>query len=472
MASISSPGIGSGLDVTSIVSKLMEVEKRPLSLLQTKASTLQSKVSAYGQVKSALAGLYDAAKALTDTDTWKSKTITSSNANALTATVGSTALAGNFAVQVNALAKAQTLNSGVVPTGSAIGEAGKLRFETGTWSTDGTTFTGAGSPVTIDIAATDTLADIAGKVNSQASGLTAVVVKGTSGDQLLFRGTTTGAASGFSVSALDAAGDDTLTAGSALLKLDYDQVGKANGTSGMTQTAAAANASLSIDGIAVSSATNTVTSAVEGITLNLVTEGASSLVSVVTDTQSMKTKIEGFRDAYNKLNNLLAGLTKYDQASKSAQPLQGDGTAVGLQSALRGMIGTPGPASGSLNYLTDMGLQLQRDGTLSLDNTKLTSALSDLPNLQNFLTATDGLATRFRDFAFTANGSGGNVSNRNQALRDALSRNSTEQERATARLEQIQTRLLTQYSRLDSNLASLSSLNSFISQQVAQWNKK
>ena len=93
MATISSPGVGSGLDVNSIVSQMMKLEQRPLQLLQTKASGIETKISSYGQIKSAMSALYDAAKNLTNTDTWRGKAFGTSNDAVLKGSASSTAQA-------------------------------------------------------------------------------------------------------------------------------------------------------------------------------------------------------------------------------------------------------------------------------------------------------------------------------------------------------------------------------------------
>ena len=106
MATISTPGVGSGLDVKSIVTQLVNLEKAPLTLLQTKAASLQTKLSAFGRIKSELASLQDAAAALLDNSTWSSKTFTSNNTSAITGSSSATALSTTFSVQVSALAQA------------------------------------------------------------------------------------------------------------------------------------------------------------------------------------------------------------------------------------------------------------------------------------------------------------------------------------------------------------------------------
>ena len=459
MATISSPGVGSGLNVNSIVSQMMSLEQRPLQLLQTKASGIETKISSYGQVKSAMSALYDAAKGLTNTDTWRGKEFGTSNDAVLKGSASSTAQAAQFSVQVNALAQAQSVASGSLGSGAAIGTAGTLILERGQWSADQGSFAGAGSAVSIQIDANDTLATIAGKINKENAGVSAVVVKGAGGDRLLLRGGKTGEENGFALSVSDP--------GLGILAHDPASVAAGNGA---TRTQAAQDASFSINGIDARSANNTVEDVVPGVTLNLLKTSDKPVdINVSDDTKAIKEKLEAFKEAYNKLNAVISGLTRYDKASKKAQPLQGDGTIMALQSTLRGMIGN---ANGAGDYFSNLGLELQSDGSLAINSKKLEAAFKDLPKLEKTLTdGTDGLVTRMRDFAFQANGVEGKITGRSKALESALKGNQSDQDKLSTLLEQRQKSLLKQYQSLDAKMGSMSSLNSFISSQVSQWNR-
>jgi flagellar hook-associated protein 2 len=475
MATISTPGVGSGLDVKSIVSQLVALEKQPLTQLQTKATSLQTKLSAYGRIKSEMATLQDAASALLNKSTWDSKTFASTNVAAVSGTAQSGALAASFAVEVTQLAQAQSVRSAPVTSNTALGSDGRLDISTGAWS--GNTFTaGSGGVVSVSVAATDTLSDIAAKINASGGGVTAMVVRSGTEDRLLMRGNTTGSASGFQV--------QTFTAGGAAITDGTTGVGKLAYASsptafyGMAQTQAAVNASLTIEGITVTSATNTVSDAVPGVTLNLnaVTTTAAQ-VTVGADKAESKAKIEAFRTAFNALNATLSDLTRYKGPGSKAAALQGDSTAVGLQNVLRAMVGAEGPPGTTAKRFSDIGLELQRDGSLNVNTAKFDASMADLPSLKTFFEAdsgnalTDGMARRIRDFSRTANGIDGNVDGRNKELTRAVQANANEQERVTARVARTEVRLYAQFSRLDANMASLSSLGSFVSQQVTMWNK-
>jgi flagellar hook-associated protein 2 len=475
---ISSPGIGSGLDVKSIVTQLVALEKQPITALQTKSSTLQTKLSAYGQVKSSLAALDDAASALMDSTTWNARTFASNNTAAITGTATSSALASSFSVQVTALAQVQSLKSNPVTSGAALGSAGRLDIQVGQWS--GTAFSGGSNAVSVSVASTDTLSDIASKINNASAGVSAVVVTSNGQDRLLIRGNTTGGASGFQIRSYDATSTEITdgTTGVGQLAYAYNAGGAPPAFYGMAQTQAAQNSSITIDGIVVSSATNTVSDAVPGVTLNLLsTTSTAAQVTVGLDKDVIKTKLEAFRTAYNDIRTKLAADVKYDAGAKTSGPLQGDSTAVGLQSMLRDLAASTGPTGSTIGRLSDLGLEMQRDGTLASNTTKLDAALQNPSNVQTFLTfssgtsASDGIARRIRDFARGANSIDGNVTGRNTALQASIARNATEIDKLTARAARVEANLYAQYSRLDANLGTLTSLGSFVTQQIAQWNK-
>jgi len=187
MATISSAGIGSGLDVNSIVTQLMAIEKQPLTALQTKETTIQSTVSEYGKIKSAVSTLNDLAVKLAGASTW-AQTVTNSSNTAVSASSNNSA-AGSYSIEVQKLASVQTIATGTAaPLTSTLG-AGTLHIELGTWGAGQTSFTRSATATAVDvaIAATDTLADIRDKINGAGAGVTALIMTDASGSRLLLR---------------------------------------------------------------------------------------------------------------------------------------------------------------------------------------------------------------------------------------------------------------------------------------------
>ena len=476
MATISSAGIGSGLDVQSIVSQLVAIERRPLAQLQTQGSQLSSRISTWGTIRSQLSSLQDAARALSTTTNWNARTFTSSNTTALSGGASSAAAVGSYSIEVSALAQQQVIRtSSGLASDTAIGQSGTLEITTGTWS--GTTFTPSGSSVTLSVSGAETLSDIARNINNLNAGVTATVVRSGGQDNLILRGTETGAAQGFQVRAFDdGAPQNEITSGSGLGALAYSS--QAGSFFGMTMSQAAQNASATIEGISVTSPNNTLADTVSGLTLQLSATTTSPVtVTVAEDLSDARGRIQRFVDAFNTLVTSLAQFTRFDQATQTAGPLQGDSTAVGMLNTLRRMVGSTGPDNNMFSRMSDVGLELQRNGTLSINNSRLGAALENMNELREFFSATSadpttsGLARRFSDYAFGALATQGPVGQRTNALQRSVERNNQAIDRLNDRLQRTEARLFKTYSALDTQIANLNSLNQFVTQQIATWNQ-
>ena len=487
MAAISSTGVGSGLDVKSIVSQLVAIEKQPLVALQTKASTIQAQLSLYGTVKSQSSALADAATVLSGTSGWNTQKASSSNATAVGVTAGTTAVAAVMSVEVSQLARAQSSASTGVTAGSAANAAGNLKIELGSWSSDAVpAFTATGS-VSVAVIATDTMSDIASKINAGGAGVTASVLRDGANERLVIRSATTGTAAGFRLNTPADTGIASL--------------GLANPSDGAAFTGQTAlNAKVKINGVAVESATNKMADVTTGVALQLnqVTTGAVD-ITVGTDSDVIGKNIQTFVDTYNALNSTLANATKYTAATKVGGVLQGDSVTTGLQNSLRSILGSYADyadlpndlakdGSRAKHYLSDVGITRQTDGSLKIDATKLDAAKLDVTSLKRLffqdntkttntveqnktLALTNGVARKVKDFAHALLAFDGRVTNKATALQSSINRNLTDQDKVTARASMVETQLLKQYTALDTKMSSLSGLSSYVTAQLAQWNK-
>lgn len=471
---ISSPGVGSGLDIKSIVSQLVALEQRPLTQLQTVASTTKAKLSAFGQLKSQFANLQDQAAKLAGSALWSGLSLSSSNSAAVSGTLGKDAIATRFNMEVSQLAQAQGTASGVVPKDSNM--AGRLTITLGTWSqvdsdddpdtpdVPGFQPKSATTAVNVDILATDKLSDIARKINESGAGVTATILKDTSGDRLLIRSNDTGETNGFRIQTSNA------PTGSGIAQLAYNPPSE----SGMALSQTAQNTQATINGVAVSSANNVFTEVIPGVTLtaNQVTSGPVE-VRVTNDTAAMKAAINGLVSSYNALSGALTTMTAANPGGTSGT-LQGDGTVNNLQSMLRRSI-TGSVAGGAITNLSAVGVELQKDGTLKVNESKLSEALQNPEALKAFFAGNEGssgLGTRVRDLAQGLLGSTGAITSRANALQSSLDRNAKDQTRLQERLSLTEERLYARYSRLDSSLTQLNALSTYISQQVTSWNNQ
>ena len=466
MATISSAGIGSGLQVEDIITKLMSIEKQPVTRLQTQASTIQTKISAYGQLQSALSSFRDASLSLTRATTWGASTATSSDPTSIQVTAGEGAVPGNYAISVQSLASSHAAVTRTYDSADELVGAGTLRVEIGSFGQAGFAPQPNLAAMSIDISPTDSLATVRNKINAAGAGVSAVIVNDVTGTRLVISSTNPGSNNAFRLS-----GDG----GAADLSFDPDQPVNA-----MTQTQAPADAQVTINGLQIATSGNRLTDTVQGLTINLNRETTGTVqINVTQDNTALKTSVQGFVDSYNALAKMLSAQTKYDEATKTAGKLQGDSTAVSLQRQLRNALTASSPASSVYESLNSVGVALQADGTLKIDDTKLTSALnSNLTEVRNLFSATNpstpaenGIATRMRLFADQMLASEGALTTKTAGLNTSLSLNQKRQDEFTNRMALTEARLRAQYSALDTNMSRLTALNTYITNQVAAWNK-
>jgi flagellar hook-associated protein 2 len=472
MATISSPGVGSGLDVNSIVTQLVAIERQPIVQLQTQATSLQTKLSAFGKLQSDLSALRDAASALTSPSTWNQTSGTSSDTASVNVTTDTTNLPGTYSVQVTQLAQSQSNISKTYSAATDLVGEGTIHIELGTWGA-GNSFTAKPGATAIDISVgppAKSLAEVRDMVNAANAGITATVLSDASGSRLVFRSSATGAVNGFKITVTDADSNNVDTSG--LSALAYDP---SVGVVTMAQALAAANASALINGAPVSSTSNTLTNVVDGMTLQLQQVTTAPVqVTTAADQDAIRKKVEAFVTAYNDLNNELATQTKYDPASKTAGTLQGDSTAVSLRTSLRNTLRGNSAASTTFTRLADIGFDVQQDGSIKLDSKKLANALANLGEMKKLFSNTDvavpannGFATLFRTQADQAMGVAGSIASRSDGLRDSISRNEKRQAELEARVALTEARLRKQYTTLDAQMGQLQSLSTYVTQQMA-----
>lgn len=369
--------IGSNLDVNSIVSQLMTVEQRPLQVLAQKEAGYQAKLSAYGSLKSAVSSFQSAMNALTTTDKFVSSKTSVSDATIATASAGGTAVPGQYSIEVQSLAQAQKLKSAnYAKTSDALG-SGTLTIQFGSYAGGVFTANGDKAAKTISIKPTDnSLAAVRDAINAANVGVTASIVNDGSGNRLVIGSKDSGLDNALRITVSDDDGNNTDTAGLSALAFDAST----GGTSNLSETVAAKNATVIIDGITVSKNSNTITDAIDGVTLNLAKEAAGTPVtlSITRDNSGTKSAVDGFIKAYNELYKTLSNVSAYNAETKQAAILQGDSAVRTMQARLRSLMsGTLDSAGGGLSRMSDIGVSIQTDGTLKLDSAKLQKVLDD-----------------------------------------------------------------------------------------------
>ncbi|MBU1225119.1 MAG: flagellar filament capping protein FliD [Gammaproteobacteria bacterium] len=372
----------SSLDVNSIVSQLMTVERQPITKLAAKEAGYQAKLSAYGSVKGAVAGFQTALQGLNSASKFQTLTATASDTSVFTASATSIAVAGTYSLEVTSLAQAQKLAAaGQTSSSAAIGAgaATTVTFDFGTISGgtlsngvySGATFASNGNgtkSITID-SSNNSLQGIRDAINAAKIGVTATIINDGSGTpyRLTLSSDSNGVSNSMKVSVSGDAALDSL--------LGHDPAGTQN----LSETVTAQNANLKVNGVAVTKTSNVVTDVVPGVTLTLnkVTSSPATL-TVARDTNSISSSIGSFVKAYNDLAGTLKNVSAYDAANQRGAILQGDATVRSLQSQLRGIIGTAVTGTpGNLTTLSSVGVSFQKDGSLAIDQTKLNDAMNN-----------------------------------------------------------------------------------------------
>lgn len=452
MASIASLGIGSGLDLSGLLNQLTTAEQQKLTPISTQKAANTAKISAYGTLKSALSSLQDAVAKLADKTTYQALASNLSGTG-ITSAVTSSAIPGSYKITVNSLAQANSLaTTGVADKTTALG-TGDLTLTVG----------GASKTITID-SSNNTLEGIRDAINAQNTGLTASIVNtgdATNPYRLSLTSNTTGTASAISTSLANGTGT----------------VASLFAAGAMTETAQAKDASLTVNGIAITSQSNTVEGALQGVTLNLSLDALDSTgnaktqtLTISRDTNSMKQAITTFVNAYNALDSTTDNLTAYDSKTQKAGQLLGDSTLSSIKNSLRNAM-SASISGGTYSYLSDLGISLQLDGSLKIDTTKLDKAVSGDPSaLSNFFAGTTsgaGFTTQISSALDNALGDQGSVTNAISGLQSA---NKRLDDRYTAMQDSINTtidRYRTQFTQLDSLISQMNSTSTYLTQQFA-----
>jgi flagellar hook-associated protein 2 len=373
MTAISSPGIGSGLDINGLVSKLVAAEGQPVTTrLDKREASLQAELSAYGSLKGALSSFQASVSGLTGIGSFSQRSATSSNSELFSVSASTGAAAGTHSVEVKQLAQAQKLASaGFTDATSAIG-SGTLTFQFGDP-------TKPAQSITLD-AGNNTLEGIRDAVNAKNIGVSAAIVNGDAGYQLVFSAKESGADNALKITVSEdpLAGSNTDLDG--LSQLAYDPAAGVGSGRNMSEVAAAQDAIAVINGITVSRATNTLSDAVDGVTFTLkkAEVGTSATASIALDTASVANAIKGFVAGYNKLASTVGTLGNYNAETKKGGVLLGDSALRGITSQLRSVLGSVvyGMNDG-VRSLSDIGIKTEANGSLKLDEAVLQKAITN-----------------------------------------------------------------------------------------------
>jgi flagellar hook-associated protein 2 len=445
---------------------LMQSEQIPLVALQRQEASYQSRISALGTLQGALSSLQTAAGSMVPatgtTAVVKYTTFSASIADTTIASAAAStgAVAGSYSLEISALAKSQRLVTPAYVGGSAatVIATGNLLIEFG--KLDGVVYTGdslRSKTITID-SSNATLGGLRDAINAANIGASATIVNGTSGAQLVLSSNETGLSNVIRLSGLTA--------------FDYNP---AANTGTMTQAAlqggqAATNAAFTLNGIAATSSTNTVTGVLDGVTLNLLKTTAAltpTTLKVSKDSiGSLTSSLNAFVKAYNDANKAMSELGAYNATTKAAGALQGSSTLRTAKNQMRSLVfnATAGGTS-PYQHLSNIGVSLGKDGSLSLDSAKLTAAVAaDPTSVANLVSA---VGSAYKTGIEGLVGSTGSITaatdGANRTIKDLTKR----QQALSDRLTVIQANYTKQFTALDSLIAGMKQTSSYLSQQLA-----
>jgi flagellar hook-associated protein 2 len=473
MASTSSVSSSGGLDVQGLVSQLMTLERRPIDQLNTQVDSYQNKISSFGTLKGLVSGFQTSLQGLNNN--FQEFTATPSDTSIFSASATSTAAAGTYTLDVANLAHSQNLvAAGQTSSTTAIGNGTPttLTFDFGTISGgtltagvySGATFASNGNgtkTVTID-GTNNTLQGIRDAINTAKIGVTASIVNDGSGTPYRLTLTSESGVSN-SLKISTSGGDGAIDA-----LLAHDPAGLP-AAQHLNQTAAAQNASFTVNGIAITSPTNTVTDAIQGVTLRLTKPTTvQANLTVVRNTDAIKKGVSGFVDAYNAMVNQFKSRSAFGSSTDTNKPaLAGDGTVRLMLNQLHGVFNTT--AGGTLKSLAEVGITTQADGTLKLDSSKLDSAMaSNFSDVTDLFSSATGYGTRLNTWADSVLSPSGVIEARTQSLNTSIKGYNDQISRLEDRMATLQKQYTTTYSNLNVLLSGMNSTSAYLTQQISQ----
>jgi flagellar hook-associated protein 2 len=456
---MSNIGVGAGLPLQTILDDLRKVENQSLALIESRASTVQGRMSAYGTMKSAIEAFKTASDALGKVDTFGALK-SSGGGDFFTTTASSKAIAGQYSIEVSQIATVQTLTSA--------GQANRdVAIATGAGTVD-IQITIDGEVKTLTLNAADTsLEGIVKAINADSTlGASATLINDGSANPHRLLVTAKGTGDTAAITAIQVVGSTELES-----VIAFSQAPNAGGLPTVLTEAAAKNATLKINGISISSQTNTVTDAIEGVTLTLTKQnavGETSNLSITRDDSVTSKAVNTFVTAYNNLQGIIKTLTSYNVDNQKGSALTGDSLARQVQSQVREGLNVA-ISSGAVRTLSQMGITTNpSDGVLKVDADKLAKALKDnMVDVQALFSGESGISKKMASVADTFVKSGGLISSATDSMTTTLKDLEKQYAAASDRIDQKMETYRQQFTRLDTMVAQMNSVSSYLTQQLS-----
>jgi flagellar hook-associated protein 2 len=442
MSAITSTGLGSGLDINGMVTKLVAAEGQAPTARMTAAGTkLKTDLSSLGLLKSALANFQTSVQALKNVPTFQGHTATSSNTASFTATADSTAIPVNFPVVVDTLAQSDIKRSAAFASDTALVGAGTLAINLGAKSFNVPTSAGT------------TLGGLRDAINQATDnpGIQASIIKVSDTDSRLVLSSTVMGAT------------NTIGVTTTLPNL---------ATADLTSVQTAADAKIYVTGgatpLLVTRPSNTISDAIPGVTLSLLkVDSAGGNLTVALDKSVAQSSVDSFITAYNALNSTITSLSSYNATTKTAGPLFSDSALLSVQNQVRQALSTSisGGVAG-FSSLVDIGITKDKSGVLSLDATKFTKAVTtNFAAVSTLFTSSNGVAVKLNNVLTSALATGGTISARETGVNNKIAALTKEQDALTVKLAASQARYLKQFNAMDTIMGQFQSTSTFLTQQ-------
>jgi flagellar hook-associated protein 2 len=440
---VTSTGLGSGLNINSIVQQLVSADGTPQqTLLTNQSNAINTQISAYGQIQAGVSAVEAALAGLSTPQQFQSTQATVADNTIASATTDSTATAGSYSLLVQQLATGSQLQSSAVASSSTVVGTGTLAI-------------GVGSN-TFNVAITssnDTLAGIASAITSAGAGagVSASLVTANDGVRLVINSATTGASNALTINETDG--------GTALASLTYSPT--STSTTQLTQLQGAQDAIVQLNGNAYNSASNVVTGLLTGVTLNLTAKSAASTpttLTVAANPSAAQTAIQTFISSYNSLQQTISSLSSFNATSGTAGPLLGDPLLNNLVNQINEAMDSTAtmPAGSPFNSLAQIGITANTDGTLSSNSTMLNSAFTNnFSAVAQLFSGAGGIATKLNNALTQFTQPDGVFATENSSLKQSLTNIGQETTALNQHLSNETATLLAQYNAMDALVQQL-----------------
>ena len=463
---VSSLGAGSGLDLSGLLTQLVDAEKAPeQAIIDQKTETTNAEISALGTLQSQLETFQTALANLKDTSDFNTKTATSGDTSLFTATAVTTADVGSYNIGVVTIAQANKVASANFASQDTTVGNGTLTIGVGASAFNVAITAGVNDTVS---GIRDAINDATNNTGVKASLLTVSDGSGGTAVKLVLTSTSTGAANQISVGVTD--GDSTNTDASGLSQLYYS---KSDSASQLSEINAAQDAEITVDGFSATSSTNTFSDTIPGVTITAVKGATDPLnpptaqLSVAVDTSGAAQSIQDFVSAYNDLADTFTQLAGYDSTTQTAGTLFGDSSVSLIQSRIRQALTNPvSGAASDLNNLALIGITTNADGTLSFDSSKFASATDGrFSDLGKLFAGTNGVAGQLNTLIEQFTSTGGTLAAHQVALNNTLQDLQDQQTALDTRIAAFQARTQAQFAALDAIVQQLNQTSSYLTQQ-------